>query len=193
MLTAPLEFLDDGKGWLRAARCQKMELGEPDSSGRRRPVPIEGSEYEILWPWQSWRLERPPIQSSKPLRPAWRLQRRAIFRRTTPRRRLRAAACLPGRYRHRRRDRDSSHGRGTARGQEHSRISGIGPVVRRERLFRGSFAFGCGGLFGIARVFDAVPATPFGAVESSVSSAQQGLNPLYPAAIRDGNSHTHGD
>jgi len=47
MLAAPLEFLDDGKGWLRAARCQKMELGEPDASGRRRPVPIEGSEYEI--------------------------------------------------------------------------------------------------------------------------------------------------
>jgi glutamate synthase (NADPH) small chain len=47
VLAAPLEFLDDGKGWLAGARCQKMELGEPDASGRRRPVPIEGSEYEI--------------------------------------------------------------------------------------------------------------------------------------------------
>ncbi len=47
VLAAPLEFLDDGKGWLRAARCQKMELGEPDASGRRRPVPIPGSEYEL--------------------------------------------------------------------------------------------------------------------------------------------------
>jgi glutamate synthase (NADPH) small chain len=47
VLTAPIEFLSDGKGWLSAARCQKMELGEPDSSGRRRPVPIEGSEYEV--------------------------------------------------------------------------------------------------------------------------------------------------
>jgi glutamate synthase (NADPH) small chain len=47
VLTAPLEFLDDGKGWLKSARCQKMELGEPDASGRRRPVPIAGSEYEI--------------------------------------------------------------------------------------------------------------------------------------------------
>jgi len=47
VLTAPLEFLDDGKGWLKAARCQKMALGEPDASGRRRPVPIEGSEYEV--------------------------------------------------------------------------------------------------------------------------------------------------
>src|ERR1022692_2605305 len=47
VLAAPLEFLDDGKGWLTGARCQKMALGEPDASGRRRPVPIEGSEYEI--------------------------------------------------------------------------------------------------------------------------------------------------
>jgi glutamate synthase (NADPH/NADH) small chain len=47
MLTAPVEFLADSQGWLRAARCIKMELGEPDSSGRRRPVPIAGSEYEL--------------------------------------------------------------------------------------------------------------------------------------------------
>ena len=47
VLTAPLEFLNDGKGWLAGARCQKMELGEPDASGRRRPVPIEGSEYVV--------------------------------------------------------------------------------------------------------------------------------------------------
>ena len=47
VLTAPLEFIDDGKGWLAGARCQKMELGEPDASGRRRPVPIEGSEYVV--------------------------------------------------------------------------------------------------------------------------------------------------
>src|SRR5579863_763514 len=47
VLTAPIEFIDDGKGWLAGARCQKVALGEPDASGRRRPVPIEGSEYEI--------------------------------------------------------------------------------------------------------------------------------------------------
>jgi glutamate synthase (NADPH/NADH) small chain len=46
LLTAPVEFLGDEKGWVRAARVQKMELGEPDDSGRRRPVPVEGSEYE---------------------------------------------------------------------------------------------------------------------------------------------------
>ena len=38
---------DDGEGNVRAMRCLRMELGEPDDSGRRRPVPIEGSEYEF--------------------------------------------------------------------------------------------------------------------------------------------------
>jgi glutamate synthase (NADPH/NADH) small chain len=46
-LTHPVAFLGDEKGWLRGARCIRMELGEPDDSGRRRPVPIEGSEFEI--------------------------------------------------------------------------------------------------------------------------------------------------
>jgi len=46
-LVAPLEILGDEKGWVRAVKLQKMELGEPDSSGRRRPVPIPGSEYEM--------------------------------------------------------------------------------------------------------------------------------------------------
>ena len=47
MLTAPVEFLSDGKGWLKAARCMRMELGEPDASGRRRPVPKAGSEFDL--------------------------------------------------------------------------------------------------------------------------------------------------
>jgi glutamate synthase (NADPH) small chain len=47
MLTAPVQFLSDGNGWLRAAHCVRMELGEPDASGRRRPVPIEGSDFEL--------------------------------------------------------------------------------------------------------------------------------------------------
>ena len=46
LLTAPVEFLGDDLGRLRAAMLQKMELGEPDDSGRRRPVPVVGSEYE---------------------------------------------------------------------------------------------------------------------------------------------------
>ncbi len=47
MLTNPIEILADDKGWVRAIRCQKMGLGEPDRSGRPRPVPIAGSEFEI--------------------------------------------------------------------------------------------------------------------------------------------------
>lgn len=46
-LTAPIEFLGDERGCLRAARCRQMELGAPDASGRRSPVPVEGSEYEL--------------------------------------------------------------------------------------------------------------------------------------------------
>lgn len=47
LLVAPLEFKGDDNGWLKSVVIQKMELGEPDSSGRRRPVPIEGAIEEI--------------------------------------------------------------------------------------------------------------------------------------------------
>ena len=43
-LTAPTEFIGDEEGWLRSMTTIRMELGEPDDSGRRRPRPIEGSE-----------------------------------------------------------------------------------------------------------------------------------------------------
>ncbi len=46
-LTAPVEILGDGDGNVRGMRCIHMELGEPDESGRRRPVPIDDSEYEF--------------------------------------------------------------------------------------------------------------------------------------------------
>jgi glutamate synthase (NADPH/NADH) small chain len=47
LLVAPLEILGTDKRWVRGLRCQRMELGEPDSSGRRRPVPIPGSEFDL--------------------------------------------------------------------------------------------------------------------------------------------------
>ncbi|MEN6504172.1 MAG: NADPH-dependent glutamate synthase [Planctomycetaceae bacterium] len=46
-LVAPLELLGDEHGRVRAVRLQRMELGEPDKSGRRRPVPVAGSEFEL--------------------------------------------------------------------------------------------------------------------------------------------------
>jgi glutamate synthase (NADPH/NADH) small chain len=47
LLTNPVEYLGDASGRLTGMRCLKMELGEPDDSGRRRPIPIKGSEFEM--------------------------------------------------------------------------------------------------------------------------------------------------
>lgn len=47
LLTNPVEILGDENGRAVGMRCAQMELGEPDESGRRRPVPIEGSEFDI--------------------------------------------------------------------------------------------------------------------------------------------------
>jgi len=46
-LAAPLRFIGDEKGWVKAMECQAMELGPPDASGRRRPIPIKGSEFTM--------------------------------------------------------------------------------------------------------------------------------------------------
>ncbi|HWI41301.1 MAG TPA: NADPH-dependent glutamate synthase, partial [Verrucomicrobiae bacterium] len=48
MLTAPLEIVGDYEGWVSALRCLKMELGPPDDSGRRKPVAVAGSEFDIV-------------------------------------------------------------------------------------------------------------------------------------------------
>ena len=47
LLTAPMKFLGDDNGWVTGVECLQMELGEPDESGRRRPVPIQGSEFRL--------------------------------------------------------------------------------------------------------------------------------------------------
>jgi glutamate synthase (NADPH/NADH) small chain len=47
LLTNPTRYIGNEKGRLTGMECLKMELGEPDASGRRRPVPIEGSEFQI--------------------------------------------------------------------------------------------------------------------------------------------------
>ena len=44
-LAAPIEIIGDDKNWVKALRCQRMKLGEPDTSSRRSPVPIPGSEF----------------------------------------------------------------------------------------------------------------------------------------------------
>lgn len=45
ILTNPIEILEDEKGWVKGMKCVKMELGEPDASGRRKPIEVEGSEF----------------------------------------------------------------------------------------------------------------------------------------------------
>ena len=47
LLTNPVRILGDEKGWVTGMECIRMELGEPDDSGRRRPVPVKGSEFII--------------------------------------------------------------------------------------------------------------------------------------------------
>ncbi|MCI6497696.1 NADPH-dependent glutamate synthase [Lachnospiraceae bacterium HCP1S3_C3] len=47
LLTNPTEVLVDENGWVKGLRCIKMELGEPDASGRRKPVEVAGSEFDI--------------------------------------------------------------------------------------------------------------------------------------------------
>ena len=47
LLTNPIAILGDANGWVRALLCQRMELGEPDASGRRTPVAVPGSEFEV--------------------------------------------------------------------------------------------------------------------------------------------------
>jgi glutamate synthase (NADPH/NADH) small chain len=46
-LTLPVEILGNEDGWVCGMKCQRMELGEPDESGRRRPIPVPGSEFTL--------------------------------------------------------------------------------------------------------------------------------------------------
>ena len=47
LLTNPIEILEDENNWVKGMKCIKMELGEPDASGRRKPVEVAGSEFEM--------------------------------------------------------------------------------------------------------------------------------------------------
>ena len=47
LLTNPIEILEDENNWVKGMKCVKMELGEPDASGRRKPVEVPGSEFEM--------------------------------------------------------------------------------------------------------------------------------------------------
>lgn len=47
LLSSPIEIIGNESGWVRGMKCIRMQLGEADKSGRRRPVPIEGSEFVL--------------------------------------------------------------------------------------------------------------------------------------------------
>ena len=47
MLTNPVEILGDDNGWVKGIRCLRMELGKPDASGRKSPIEIPGSEFDM--------------------------------------------------------------------------------------------------------------------------------------------------
>ena len=103
-LAAPVGFKREGNR-VTAMRCIRMELGEPDASGRRRPVPIEGSEFEI--PATRGHLRHQPGARLQRLRVADRgqgLDRGRRARRHESRRHLgrrRRGATRPGHHRHR--------------------------------------------------------------------------------------------
>ena len=112
MLTNPVEFLGDENGWLTGARCVRMELGAPDESGRRRPVPIAGSEcilpanVAIIGVGTS---ANPTVQSSAPdlATTKWNY----IVADPEHPTHLQARRLCRRRHCHRRRDGDSGHGR----------------------------------------------------------------------------------
>jgi glutamate synthase (NADPH/NADH) small chain len=49
LLTLPIRLIGDERGWIRQMECLKMELGEPDASGRRKPIPVEGSNFIVAF------------------------------------------------------------------------------------------------------------------------------------------------
>jgi glutamate synthase (NADPH) small chain len=63
-LQNPVRFIGDDRGWVTGVECLRMELGEPDDSGRRRPIPVKGSEFIIPLTPASWPSETHPIPSS---------------------------------------------------------------------------------------------------------------------------------
>ena len=70
-LTNPIEVLGTDEGWVRGMRCIRMELGEPDASGRRRPVPVEAPSSRWMWTRWSWPWARGRIRWSSPMRRNW--------------------------------------------------------------------------------------------------------------------------
>ena len=143
-LTNPVEILGDDKGDVRGMRCIRMELGEPDDSGRRRPVPVPGSEYEFETDQVVFAIgtnANPIIGQTSQLK----LNKWGYIDDRRESRHLDGRRLCRRRHRHRRRHRDRGDGRrpqGRAQHQEIFKIRDSGLDDARRA--------GVGTLFGIA-------------------------------------------
>ncbi len=79
ILTNPTQIIGDDKGYVKGIECIKMELGEPDASGRRRPIPIEGSEFVLDVDAVIMALARTPTPSSVITLPILKSIKKAVF------------------------------------------------------------------------------------------------------------------
>ena len=146
-LTLPKRFLGDENGWVRGLECIRTELGEPDASGRRRPVPVPSSEFTIEADFVVIALGTNP----NPLIP-----------RTTDGLEVDSHGCIVAdpetgatsrdgcvrrrRHRDRRRDGDPGHGRGPQGGDRHPRVPPAACRRRRERRNEHYDPFGFAGV-----------------------------------------------
>jgi len=96
LLQAPLELIGDERGWVSGMKIEKMGLGEPDSSGRRRPIPIKGSEFVEETDSSSWPSATAPTLSFRAPTPRWRPTGGVASLRTRPRARRPSGASSPG-------------------------------------------------------------------------------------------------
>ena len=122
-LTSPIAYEGDEQGWVREMRCVRMKLGEPDDSGRRRPVPVLKSDFLIDVDMVVVAVGAGPNRALfEDARGLERTERGYI--RTFSRVGAHERAEGVGRrgHRHRRRDRDPRHGRGAQGRRRHARV-----------------------------------------------------------------------
>ena len=120
-LTHPIAILNDGEGKVRGMRCVRMELGEPDESGRRRPVPVPGSEFDFEVDMVVYAIgtNANPIMGQTS---GLRLNKWGYIDTDENAGDLAGRRLRRRRHRHRRRHGHRSDGRRTARRQEHESL-----------------------------------------------------------------------
>ena len=124
-LTNPVEILGNSAGWVTGLRCQEMELGEPDASGRRRPVPKPGSEFELDVDTVIYALGTTANPIIAQTTPGLRTNKWGYIETERAHRHdLDPGRIRRRRYRHRGGHRDPGHGRRTPRRPRHAGVHG---------------------------------------------------------------------